>query len=213
MRIIAYLLAIASLISCNNNNLNEIQIQWESNLEGDFSFTEDWSYPEGIFLSEYGQLSCDGICPPEIDNMLDEKGKIIDDSLIAFYNLVDTTHLFHSIVSETNTPEWAGTDFISAIRISADTIKCSTWNNAATHSSLNLVIVNDIVKPSIYFNSINSSEGVDVFDCSGGKMVIDQDLWQKGILKASFDFRFNNANKPKQALSWKGLIYKKVESL
>lgn len=210
---IIYILIIVCTISCNTTKPTEIQINWNTNLQGDFSFIENWSYPEGIFLNEHGQLSCDGICPPQINNMFDEKGKIIDDSLIAFYNLVDTTHHFHSIASETNIREWTGTNFISVTRINKDTIKCTTWNNSGTHSSLNLVITNNIIKPSINFNSINSPEGIKVFECSGGKMVIDQDLWQKGILKASFDFKFNNTYKSQQPLYWKGLIYKIVEPL
>jgi hypothetical protein len=100
----------------------EIDIRWAKNLTGDFSFMKNWDYPEGVYKNEFGQLSCDGVCPPEIDRMKDDNGKIYEDSLNAFYKLVDTTHQFHSINSDAWTYEWAGTNFATAKRINADTI-------------------------------------------------------------------------------------------
>ena len=32
-----------------------ITIEWVDNLSGDFSFTNNWSYPEGVYKNEYGQ--------------------------------------------------------------------------------------------------------------------------------------------------------------
>ena len=61
-----------------------ISIKWVDNIENDFSFKERWSYPEGVYKNKFGQLSCDGICPPEIDQMKNEEGKIYPDSLKAF---------------------------------------------------------------------------------------------------------------------------------
>ena len=61
-----------------------ILIKWVENLAGDFSFIKKWSYPEGVYKNEYGQLSCDGLCPPEIDAMKDSTGRIYADSLRAF---------------------------------------------------------------------------------------------------------------------------------
>ena len=29
-------------------------------LTGDFSFKDNWSYPEGVYWNEFGQLSCEG---------------------------------------------------------------------------------------------------------------------------------------------------------
>ena len=42
-----------------------IEIKWVSNIKGDFSFNTKWSYSEGIYKNEFGQLSCHGFCPPE----------------------------------------------------------------------------------------------------------------------------------------------------
>ena len=144
---------MAALISCGgvtrkNNELGVVEIQWVDDLSGDFSFKDKWSHPEGIFTNEFGQLVCDGFCPPGVENMRDKNGRIIADSIELYYNLVDTIPLFHTIQSEAETYEWAGTDFITVERINKDTVNCFTLNNASTHSSLNLIIAGNIVRPT-----------------------------------------------------------------
>jgi hypothetical protein len=74
-----------------------VKVEWVKNLEGDFSFSHNWSYPFSVYLNEHGQLSCDGLCPPESDLMQDSTGRIYDDSLASFYKLIDNTHQFHTI--------------------------------------------------------------------------------------------------------------------
>jgi hypothetical protein len=115
------LIAIIGLLTCNlhtgdstHAGKGQINIEWSRNIEGDFSFAEKWSYPEGVYRNTYGQLGCDGFCPPEIDLMMDSTGLIYSDSLKAFYKLIDTTHLSHTIQCEAWCYEWAGTDFITA---------------------------------------------------------------------------------------------------
>ena len=184
----------------------EISVKWVDTLTGDFSFKNNWSYPEGVFRNEFGQLSCDGFCPPETDNMKDENGKIYADSLESFYKLIDTTHRFHSIQSETLTHEWAGTNYIIVEKINEDTVVCYTLNNAATHSSLNLIISKNTVSPSIVINYTNAYFTV-INNCIGGEMLIDKKLWNQGILKATFDFRFLHED-----FYWKGNIYAKIEN-
>jgi hypothetical protein len=92
----------------------QIKIQWIDNLDGDFDFRTKWSYSEGIYRNEFGQLSCDGFCPEGTESMKDSEGKIHPDSLTRFYQLVDTTHQFYSISCEAWCYEWGGTDFITA---------------------------------------------------------------------------------------------------
>jgi len=211
MKAFIYALLTIGLISCENETRkSEIQIQWAKNISGDFSFKDHWSYPEGIFINEFGQLYCDGLCPPEIVNMIDAEGRIIADSLEAFYNLIDTTHYYHSINSESNAYEWAGTDFISVKRMNKDTVICYTQNNAATHSSLNLIITENTVKPTIILNSVFLIE-TQIFTCIKGKMVIDKDLWKKGVLKAAFSFDFEDIERLDNPLYWKGEIYSIIE--
>lgn len=76
-----------------------ITIKWADHLAGDFSFTNNWSYPEGVYKNEYGQLSCDGLCPPEIDAMKDSTGRIYEDSLQHSIKLLiqHTKHILFSL--------------------------------------------------------------------------------------------------------------------
>lgn len=188
----------------------EIEITWVENLTGDFSFIENWDYPEGVYKNDFGQLSCDGLCPPEIDRMKDEKGQIYKDSLNVFYNLVDTTHQFHSIQSDAWTYEWAGTNFATVIRINTDTTICFTHNNAGTHSSLNLTITKDKCIPTIELNSV-TPRGRIIYYCKSGQIKIDKSFWEKGIFKADFDFVFDHTENPDEAMYWKGKIYAAVD--
>jgi len=190
----------------------EMEIRWVDNLEGDFSFKDNWSYPEGVYRNDFGQLSCDGFCPPEIENMFDDDRRILADSLDAFYQLVDTTRLFHSIESEAMTYEWVGTDFISVKGVHKDTVICYTMNNVATHSSLNLVIAGNTVRASIELNSITPFyDGIRIYYCSKGDMTIDKNLWEQGFFKATFDFKFDDDENPDMQMYWKGKIYVEIE--
>lgn len=218
IRHLIYLIFIAGLISCrstidNSENLKsgEIRINWTNKLSGDFSFKEKWDYPEGVYKNDFGQLSCDGLCPPEIERMKDEKGRIYEDSLKAFYRLVDTTRQFHSIQSEAWAYEWAGANFITATRKNKDTIACFTHNNVATHSSLFLTITKEKCIPKIELNSIIGSTGTKTYTCKRGQIEIDKNLWDKGILKARFDFVFDHKENPNKPMFWKGKLYTEIK--
>jgi hypothetical protein len=163
------------------------------------------AYPESVYINEFGQVSCDGFCPPETDKMKDKNGRIYEDSLKSYYNLIDTTHLFHSIKSEAWAYEWGETDFITAERTNKDTVICFTQNNAATHSSLNLIITKSTVNPTIVLNSIFNND-IKTYNCKNGEMLIDKNLWKKGILKATFNFEFFNLESSDK-MYWKGSIY------
>lgn len=216
-RYLTYIFLIIGLISCGLNwdknekvESGEIEISWVDNSSGDFSFTRNWDYPEGVYENEFGQLSCDGLCPQEIIRMKDENGKIYEDSLTAFYKLVDTTHRFHSIQSEAWTYEWAGTNFVTVTKKNKDTTICYTHNNAATHSSLILIIVKNKCIPTIELNSVTPT-GRKTYHCKGGEIEIDKSLWKKGILKANFDFVFDHTENPDKPMYWKGKIYANID--
>jgi hypothetical protein len=219
MRKIAYfLLATIGLISCrqitdrkSTKDIGEIHIEWTENLTGDFSFKENWSYPEGVYINEFGQLSCEGLCPSETEGMQDKNGKIFDDSLDAFYKLIDTTHQYYSIMNEAWCYEWAGTNFITVEKTGYESYNCYTHNNAGTHSSLNLKILNDECSPTIEMKSINKS-GLKTYNCNGGQIKIDKNLWKKGIMKAEFNFTFNHVENPSKPMFWKGKIFAKIEN-
>lgn len=184
-----------------------IEINWIAELKGDFSFKETWSYNEGIYKNEHGQLSCDGLCPAEIYSMQDNDGKIYKDSLSAFYKLVDTTHQFYSIKSEVIGPEYFNTNFIKVKKINKDTIIGYTETNAAAHTKLSIKIVDNICIPVIELNSIRSAIGSKKYPCKSGKIFIDKNLWTQGIIKAEFNFTFAENENSKDDLLWKGKIY------
>ncbi len=193
----------------NNNKDLEIKIQWIDNLIGDFDFRTKWSYPDGIYKNQFGQLCCDGFCPEGTEPMKDGEGKIFTDSLTKFYQLVDTTHQFHTISCTAWCYEWAGTDFVTAKQKDKNQITCFTHSNSGTHCTLILEIINDSCIPRIELNSISS--GLKTYYCQGGFMKIDKNLWIKGILKAEFNFDFNNTDEPDRKMFWEGKIYTMIE--
>jgi hypothetical protein len=199
-----------SLDKNKKNKSREIEISWVDNLTGDFSFTKNWDYPDGVYKNEFGQLSCDGLCPQEVERMKDENGKIYEDSLIAFYKLVDTTHQYHSIQSDAWTYEWAGTNFVTVKIRNEDTTICYTQNNVATHISLILTITKDKCIPNIELNSITTT-GNKNYKCKSGQIEIDKIFWEKGILKANFNFTFEHTENPKKPMYWKGKIYANID--
>jgi len=190
-------------------NTTPIIVKWVTNLKGDFSFRHKWEYPEGVYKNKYGQLICDGLCPNGAENMLDHNRKILKDSLKAFYKILDTTHLYHSISCTAWSYEWSGTDFIETTKTSLDTFFLKTALNVGTHCSLELVIVGDTCFPVINLNSVFQNHGA-VFYCKEGYITIDESLWQKGIVKAVFEFKFRHDKDSEMPMFWKGKIYSKI---
>lgn len=210
---ILYPILIFLFFLSNYDTLNDngIKIEWKDNIEGDFSFTKKWNYADYVYKNDIGQLVCNGICNPLTDIMKDENGKIIEDSLNRYYQLVDTTHIFHTIESISNSYEWAGTDNIAAKRTDKDTVICYTLCNAATHSSLLITIVKNKCIPKIEFNSITDTANPIYFSHKKGYIIIDKNLWNKGIIKAEFSFLFHNHENQKRDLFWKGKIYSVIK--
>jgi hypothetical protein len=186
-----------------------VRIQWVDKPGGDFSFRYKWDYPESVYKNQFGQLSCDGDCPPEIGTMKNNEGRIYKDSLRAFYNLVDTTHQFHSIQCVAWCYEWAGTDYID-VTPSGDSIHCATVCNMATHCSLHLDFAKDSCYAFIKLRSIVAG-GDAVYPCTGGYLKIDKYLWAKGIMKAEFSLNFEHRENPQKPIYWRGRIYKRIK--
>lgn len=204
-------LSLGFVTNQGDNKDKHTKIQWIENLEGDFNFRTQWSYPEGVFRNIFGQLSCDGLCPSGIELMIDNDGKIFADSLNKFYQLIDTTHLFHSMQCEAQCYEWSGTDFVTAKQIRPNHVRCHTLTNSGTHCSLILELIDDICIPTIELNSINATSDALIYYCKSGYIKIDKELWKQGILKAEFNFDFKDANNLDQNIFWKGKIYTIIE--
>lgn len=186
-----------------------IPIHWVDNIAQDFSFKDNWSYPDGVFKNKFGQPSCDsGICHG-IKDMKDKNGRIIKDSLEAFYKIVDTTHIKHSLKSSVNMYEVFRANFINFNRSPNGTIVGKSLTNMATHSSLNIKIQNDSAKVWVDFNSIKNVEKLR-FHLKEGSIMIDKSYFEKGIIKADFNFTFLNTLEEYKNLSWKGLIFSEI---
>lgn len=209
------LLLLVQLLSFSFDGTTEedkkpIPIRWVETVPGNFSFVKKWSYPEGIYRNKAGQLACDGICPDEIAKMVDSNGTIYKDSIKSYYIFVDTTHMVHSIKSEAWCYEWAGTNFIQAER-QGNRVHCFTETNIATHCSLQLDLEDGKCSARIVLHSV-ASPGKREYFLKGGTILIDKKLWQKGLLKASFDLRFLHPENPSKPMYWKGKIYTKIKN-
>ncbi|MBX2907876.1 MAG: hypothetical protein KF744_17660 [Taibaiella sp.] len=188
-----------------------VRVLWTDTVSGDFSFRNKWSYQPGVSKMADGQVRCDGFCPPHTEKMLNADGRIIPDSIAAYYRLVDTTHLYHTLASEAHCHEWAGADYITAHK-RHDTIAADTYCNPATHCSLRLRIKGDKCYATIIENSIRATRDKPRkrYYCTRGEMTIDSALLKRGILKAGFDFHFR-APKGFGDMYWRGRIYKTIE--
>lgn len=186
-----------------------IAIEWVEDLEGDFSFKDNWDYPENIYKNQFGQLICDGLCPSEIDRMKDEEGRIYPDSLPIFYQYVDTTHQAHTLQSEAWVYEWAGANQMVFEQQEDQTLLGQSVCTIATHSSLNIHIKGDWATAWVDFNSIRRL-GKHRFLAQGGTLKVDRSLFEQGVIKAAFDWTFENTLEPNQALYWRGLIYSSI---
>lgn len=199
------LLIQANSCSQKSNKDSQYNVIWVDEIGDDFSFAEEWSYPEGVYVNDFGQLSCDGFCPEGIENMKDEHGRIYDDSLNAFYQLVDTTHLYHTFQSETSVPGFGESRFMTAKLQGDEMLSCQSENNVSTHTSLNLIIPRrGKCVPIVIQNKISSGSGFNIMEYVDGDIIIDQSQWNQGILKAKFDYTFkNNRN---ETFFWRGKI-------
>jgi hypothetical protein len=188
--------------------VNTVQILMKDVSGGDFDFQNDWSYPQNVFKSQWGELVCNWICPPELDEMRAEDGKILEDSLTAYYRLLDTTHLPHTIKCEADMYEFTGTNFIE-FRETKNGVVGRTGISASTHSTLNIQIEGVVCTAWVDYNSVRNI-GRQRFELQQGRVLLDKTSFSEGILKGSFDFRFVNHLDPKVSLSWRGTILSPV---
>jgi hypothetical protein len=148
-------------------------------------------------------LVCNGFCPGRLDKLTDSSGRIIDDSMAVYYQILDTTHYFHTLHCTSNCSEFAGTDFIYATTQTSGTVECYTLAGVATHCRLMLSIKSDTCFASAELKSIIAGED-QAYTCTGGHVTIDPEQWKKGIIKAAFRFEFD-AN-TREHIFWEGLI-------
>ncbi len=168
----------------------------------------------GGYKNEYGQVSCDGFCPDKAESMKDSMEKIYPDSLASFYRLIDTTHQYHSAWCKSDCFEFGDANYIEVQKKSKDTVVCYTMCNASTHCSLRMVIVKDYCFAKVQLRSVSDGRNYQTpkaFSATVGIMVIDKTLWEKGILKASFNFYLTSQSHIRK-INWQGKAYKKIEA-
>jgi len=184
-----------------------VPITWVKGFDKDFKFASTWHYADHIYRNAYGQLSCDGLCPPETEAMKDSTGRIYTDSLQSFYALVDTSHHYRSIECEARYREWAGAEEVAVRTDSSGALVVATQMGIGTHCSFRLHILGDSCMASVYLLSIIPKND-ELAWARSGFIRIDPALWKKGVLKAEFYFDFSRPGQKKQeAYFWSGRIY------
>ncbi len=195
---------------------SQVEFIWVDSLEDDFSFSEKWAYEDGIELNQWGQLSCDGLCPQEVDVLKDAQGRIYDDSLVKFYTLVDTTHRYFTHEGTARVYEFGECHYANA-HIKDEKMYISTEANISTHSTLHLEFDNNNEpiprqKAYIVVNSIRSSVGPIDFAATRGKIEISRAAYAHGFIQMRFDLEFTHLSTDSQgAQTWKGKILTEIE--
>jgi hypothetical protein len=201
------------IILSSGISFGQPSIVWTDDFSEDLSFTKNWHYPEGVYVNRHGQLSCDGLCPPEIDAMKDSDGRLIEDSLIAFYAIVDTTHIYSTISNSADVNEfnWGGTKETETICTQeGDSVSLKTLYGVSTHSTLNLQIIEGDrnpgkVKAKIIYISIRPVPTA-IYRCIGGVIEISAPDFDTNLLKAKFDLIFESAPENPEPIKWSGVI-------
>lgn len=189
---------------------SQVDFVWGDSIDANFSFTEEWDYPEGVYLNQWGQLSCDGFCPMEIDRMKDEQGQIFNDSLSAFYSIIDTTHRYFTHEGIVRTFEYGECNHALAKELNGK-IHVQTEVNVSTHTSLHIVFDSEVkleteFKIYLIYNGIRNTKPI-VYLAQSGTLEISKKMFKEGIIKMSFDLKFDDiSNNPEFEQTWKGKI-------
>lgn len=201
LKFIVLFLFISS--SCSSTT-DKITIIWADLSEQDFSFSNQWSYPEYIIINQFNQPIQDGITYSEIETMIDENGKIKNEHLSQYYQFVDTTHQYHTIECTSNAPQFYETNFIEVSQIAENKYEAATLMNVSTHTSLHLSIIDNKCQPNINFISINPDIDFKATLEKNSSITIDKKYLEKDTLKAVFQLNFkDNTN---NNICWKGKI-------
>jgi hypothetical protein len=208
--IVAAVLTLSFMFKLSPPN-KTIPVQMVDEIEADFSFIQNWDYEIGVYKNRHGQLSCDGFCPEETDAMKVD-GKIIEDSLTAFYELVDTSHLHHTMKCEATMYEWTGCNYIYVSRDTNNYIIAETGITPGTHSTLHFRIYNGKAEVWAHYNSISTLKPRN-FPLKSGDIKVEKQAYESDTIKAQFDLTFSNTleSDPGFELSWNGLIYAVIQ--
>ena len=195
---------------------SQVDFIWVDSIVDDFSFTEKWDYQDGVYMNQWGQLSCDGLCPMEIDVLKDDQGRIYDDSLKKFYSIIDTTHRYFTHAGTVRAYEFGECNYAVATRL-AGKIHVNTESNISTHTDLHIVFDPETpfsernFKIYLMFNSIRNIKRA-YFIALTGRIEISRKKFEEGIIQMRFDLGFQSEeDDPKGMQTWQGKILTKIE--
>ncbi|MDG1332596.1 MAG: hypothetical protein P8P74_09720 [Crocinitomicaceae bacterium] len=209
MKFILFLFSVLPFIG-----ISQVDFTWADSVEGDFSFIENWDYEEGIYVNKWGQLSCDGFCPIEIDRMKDDQGRIYDDSLTAFYSYVDTTHHHYTHEGTAKSYGFEECHYASA-KVLLGKVHIQTHVNMSTHTSLHIVFDPNeafekrTFKIYLIYNSIRNVPR-QYFIALNGNVEISKKKFDEGIIQMKFDLVFQSEGED-ELQSWEGKILTRLD--
>ena len=222
MRIVVFLVSFVFCLQCctvsSPSSINQettkvpgisIPISWFSELNGDFSFANNWEYAKGIKINNYNQIICSE-CSPRAARMLDRRQKIIADSMDVFYKEVDSTRHYFSLESRCSAKDWEESNFVSVTRYGEFIIEGNTVNKGNSFCNLFFRIKDDFVTSWIYYKPEGSES--TIYTLKEGKFFMDRSAFDKGILKVKFSFVFYNPENSLKALYWSGKIKSKISN-
>lgn len=211
------LLAIAFLFICGCQStpvqedkvpIKKIKIDWKMKVDGDFSFTEKWEYPEGIVRNQFGQLVGNDSLFVWSNVLRDEAGKLLASSFDQYYSRYDTTHQFHTMSSETNV---YNDEHFPPRSIGIKQLHDSTYLAIAEHP-LSMQPQLTIAFDDKYCQAWLSI-GMEKYRALEGNIEMDRVVWYKGIGKGKFNFVFENPSEPDKPIYWKGKFCARVHKL
>ena len=179
--------------------------------ELDSASTRGWEYQEGIFTNKWGQLSCDGFCPREIDLMKNDQGRIFDDSLTAFYSYIDTTHR-HFTLERSNEPyEYGQAHYMITEKRDGKLFLRSEMNlalNTSIHIEFDPSPENSFkLKTYLIYYSL-SDQPPRTFNLLSGQVEFCEQAYNEGFLQLKFDLNFETEQWSKEKFqNWNGKIF------
>ena len=183
----------------------------EVDCELDSAFTKGWKYEEGIFVNKWGQLSCDGFCPREIDFMKGDQGRIFDDSLSSFYSFVDTTHR-HFTLERNNEPyDYAEAHYIIVEKQDGKLFLRSELNmglNTRIQMEFDPTSKDDVNFQAYLIYYSLSDQAPRKFELLSGDVEFCQEAYNEGFLQLKFDLDFETDEWSKEKFQkWDGKIF------
>ena len=195
---------------------SQVELVWVDSIDADFSFTEDWDYEEGIYVNQWGQLSCDGFCPRAADAMKDDHGRIFDDSLAAFYAIIDTTHRYFTHESTARVYSYGESHYVT-LEERGGRLFLRTEMNMMAQSSLHLEInlnadgAEQFDAYLIYYSL--SDQPPRKFALVSGSIEISNLAYNNGMVKLEFDLEFESEKWDTEGLqTWNGKVLVEIPS-